>query len=102
MVNYGRKCLPENVSYNIYRERPWAAPLWSRTKLGGSRAEADFFGRSEPGARAQIDTFKCMEPKPPGAFFCLEPTKLGLPEPPKKVAALQHWLWPTFCSGSPR
>ena len=49
-----------------------------------------------------------MKPEPPGAaFFCLEPepTKLGrsrsrlrelsLPEPPKKVAASQHWC--VFC-----
>ena len=44
-----------------------------------------------------------MEPEPPGAAsFCLEPTQvgrsrsrlwdLGHPEPPKKVAAPQHWL----------
>ena len=55
-----------------------------------------------------------MEPEPPGAaFFCLElepePTQVGQsrsrsqlrdlgdlelePEPPKKVAAQQHWFW---------
>ena len=45
-----------------------------------------------------------MEPEPPGAaFFCLQPEpeltqvgrsrlrELGHPEPPKKVAAPQHW-----------
>ena len=46
------------------------------------------------------------EPEPPGAaFFCLEPTQVGRsrsrlrdlgdlePEPPKKVAAPQHWQY---------
>ena len=60
--------------------------------------------------RAQNEKFYCMEPEPepPGAaFFCLEPepTQVGRsrsrlrdlgdlePEPPKKVAAPQHWIF---------
>ena len=56
--------------------------------------------------RAENNKFKCMEPEPRPPFFCLELEQALFgrsrsrlrdfghpePEPPKKVAAPQHWL----------